>query len=70
MPSPNKNNRDLVRYAGLATQMFVALGVSVYFGLKLDEWLDISFPVFVWVIPLLVIVGLIYKVIKDTGTRK
>jgi hypothetical protein len=69
--TPNKNpNRDLLRYAGLATQFFIAIGLSVFFGMKLDQWLHISFPVLVWVIPLLVIVSLIYKLIKETNRKK
>ena len=66
----NNNNRDLLRYAGLATQVFVGLGLAVFLGLRLDKWLHISFPVLVWVLPLLVIVSLIYKLIKETKRKK
>ena len=70
-PSPNNNsNRDLWRYAGFAAQLFVALGISVFVGLKADEWLSLSFPVLVWVIPLLVITYTIYKLIKETQKKK
>ena len=64
------NNSDLLKYAGLATQLFVALGLAVFFGLKLDKWLNIPFPLLVWAIPLLVIVSLIYKLIKETNRKK
>ena len=80
-PSPNNNgpdkinednrpDKDLWRYAGFATQLFVALGISVFIGLKADEWLFVSFPVLVWVLPLMVIVFTIYKLIKDTRKKK
>jgi uncharacterized membrane protein YhiD involved in acid resistance len=69
MPSHN-NNRDLIKYAGLTTQIFVALGLAVFMGIKLDAWMQISFPVLVWVLPLLVIVSLIYKLIKETNRKK
>ena len=69
MPSHN-NNRDLLKYAGLTTQIFVGLGLAIFIGIKLDKWLHISFPVLVWVLPLLVIVSLIYKLIKETSRRK
>ena len=69
MPSHN-NNRDLLKYAGLTTQIFVGLGLAIFIGIKLDKWLHISFPVLVWVLPLLVIVSLIYKLIKETNRRK
>ena len=69
MPSHN-NNRDLLKYAGLATQIFVALGLAVFVGIKADGWTGLSFPVFAWVIPLLVIVSFIYKLIKETSGKK
>ena len=66
----NRNNRDLLKYAGLTAQIFAGLGLAIFIGIKLDKWLHISFPVLVWVLPLLVIVSLIYKLIKETGRRK
>ena len=59
-----------MKYAGIATQFLVAIGLSVFIGLKLDRWLHFSFPVLVWIIPLLVIVVMIYKLIKETNSRK
>jgi undecaprenyl pyrophosphate phosphatase UppP len=71
MPSPsNKSNKDLMRYAGLAMQLFVSLAVAVLLGLKLDKWLKLSFPLCLWLLPLLVIVGLIIKLVKETGTKR
>ena len=71
MPSQkNNNNKDLLRYAGLATQLFLAIGLAVFFGIKLDAWLNISFPVLVWVLPLLIIIAVMYKLIKETNTKK
>lgn len=65
-----KSNTDLLRYAGLGTQIFVALGLAVYAGLRGDKWLNTSFPILVWVLPLLIIVIMIYKLIKDTSKKK
>lgn len=63
-----KSNKDiLLQYAGLATQLFVSLGLSAYLGLWLDKHILHNMPVLVWVLPLVVIVGLIIKVIKDTS---
>jgi hypothetical protein len=64
------NNSLLLKYAGLATQLFVALGLAVYFGIKVDKWLSLKTPIFVWVLPLLIIATLMYKVIKDTTANK
>ena len=64
------DNTLLWKYAGFATQLTVSLAVSVYAGIKLDLLLKFKNPVIVWVLPLLVIVALIYKVIKDTAPKK
>ena len=63
-------NSDLLKYAGLGTQIFVALGLAVYAGLKADGWLNTPFPILVWVLPLLIIIIMIYKLIKDTSKNK
>ena len=56
-----------MRYAGLATQMFVSLGIAVLIGLKADKWLKLSFPLLLWLLPLLVLAAIIYRIIKETG---
>ena len=66
----NKNNSSLWQYAGLASQFLVSMGIGVFIGLKLDHWLNLRFPVFVWILPLLIMGGIIAKVLKDTSKRK
>jgi hypothetical protein len=65
----NKNNTDLLRYAGLTVQIFAALGLAVFIGMKADQWLRFSTPLLVWVLPLLMLAGMIYKLIKDTSKK-
>jgi F0F1-type ATP synthase assembly protein I len=67
-PSPN-NNRDILRYASLGTQLFVAIGLAVFAGLKADKWLNTS-PLFACVLPLIVLAGIFYKLARDTGKQK
>lgn len=59
-----------MRYAGLATQMLVSLGLAVFLGLKADKWLKLSFPILSWLLPLLVLAAIIFQVIKETGPKK
>lgn len=67
----NKPDNNLLwKYAGLATQFLVAIGIAVYGGLQADKWLKIKNPLLVWVLPLLVIIAVIVKVIKDTAKKK
>jgi hypothetical protein len=58
-----------MRYAGLGMQLLVSLGLAVFAGYKGDKWLSIRFPVFVWVLPLIVLFLMIYKLIKDTSKK-
>ncbi len=71
-PSPKRNksgNSDLLRFAGLGMQLFVALGLAVFGGLKADSWLNGSKPLLVWILPLVVIIAMIYKLVKDTSKK-
>ena len=63
----NSNKKYLMRYAGLATQMLVSLGIAVFIGIKADKWLKLSFPILPWLLPLLVLAAIIYRIIKETG---
>ena len=64
------DNKILWKYAGLATQFLVGIGLFVFIGMKIDKWLKLNVPVAVWVLPLLLIVAIIIKLIKDTAQKK
>jgi len=53
----------------MGAQFLVSIGVGIFLGIKLDKWLKISFPLLVWLLPLLIIAGLIFKIIKDTSKK-
>jgi len=70
-PQQKHNNySDLMRYAGLGAQIFVGLGIAVFAGYKGDKWLQFSFPLLVWLLPLIVLCVMIYKLIRDTSKKK
>lgn len=64
------NAKLLMKYAGFAMQAMIGLSIAFYAGFKLDEWLQFSFPVLVWILPLLAIIAMIWQVIKDTSKNK
>jgi chromate transport protein ChrA len=66
----NKNYSDILRYASIGTQIFVGLGLAVYIGLKADKWLKISAPLLVIILPVMVLAGFIYKIVKETSKQK
>ena len=60
----------MLRYAGLGGQIFVSLGLAVFAGYKADGWLHMPLPLLVWILPLVILGVMIYKLIKDTSKRK
>jgi hypothetical protein len=69
LPSKH-NNSELARYAGLATELLVALGLSVFGGIKLDAWIGFKIPLLVWLLPLLVLAVMMYRLIRSTSKKK
>lgn len=69
MKTRNETNRELMRYAGMGMQFLLSIALGIFIGLKLDEWLHFSFPLLVWILPLMIIAGLIIKIIKDTDKK-
>jgi hypothetical protein len=64
------SRRQLMRYAGLSTEVAASVGVSLWLGLKADKWLKLSFPIFSLGLPLLVIVLLLVQLIKASSGGK
>jgi len=65
----DKAKSDLLRYAGLASQLLVYLAIAVAAGMKIDRWAGI-FPLLTILFPLLTLAALFYKLFKETGGSK
>lgn len=70
MPWQPSSSNDLMRYAGLGAQILASIGLAVFVGLKIDQWIHLSFPLLVWLLPLVVVSLTIYKLIKETSRKK
>jgi hypothetical protein len=64
------NDRLLLKYLGLTMQIMVSLGLAVYAGLKLDKWFSFPTPLLVWILPLLILSVMMWRIIKDTSKKK
>ena len=75
-PRPDKDDgagdrrRELLRWAGLSTEVVASVGISVFLGVKADKWLKLSFPILSWALPLLVIVVLLINLIREGSNKK
>ena len=67
---PNKKDNSLLQYAGIATQPLIGLGLITYLGIWIDKKLLITTPLFIWILPLLLLVGMLLKAIKDTNKKQ
>lgn len=68
--SPSSKSKNILRrYAALGTEMLVSIGIAVFIGLKADQWLH-TLPLFSCALPLLVLIGIFYKLIRETGNTK
>ena len=67
MKTQKPTNQLLWQYAGLATQLLVGLGLMLWLGEKLDRYFGWQSPYLVWILPLLLVLGVLMKVLKDTS---
>lgn len=64
------NNSSFWKYAGLSSQLLVGIGLSLYIGLRIDQFFHWRTPLAVWILPLLLIVSVIVKIVVDTNPKK
>jgi F0F1-type ATP synthase assembly protein I len=65
----DEGKRLLLQYAGLATQLVVSLGIGVLIGHWIDKKMNLSVPVFTWLLPLIILIAIFIKVFKDTSRK-
>ncbi len=70
MTDKNDNKNLLLQYAGFATQLCISLGLTLYAGMWLDKKINLSIPLLTWILPLIVLVVILARLIKDTSSKK
>jgi hypothetical protein len=73
---PEENNglkpkvNNYVRYSSMVFQMAVVIGLGVWGGRKLDQYLELKFPVFTLIFLFAAIFGGMYWALKDLIKKK
>ena len=69
MDDPKKGDKrnDLLKYMGMATQLFVLLFLMLWLGKKIDQYLGLEKPIFMLILILLGLGAYFFKVYKDVG---
>lgn len=68
--SPKKQLNSYAKYSGMAVQMAAIIVGGVLGGIKLDEYLELKFPIFTLVFTLLSVFLAMYYFIKDVIKKK
>lgn len=62
-------SNPLLQYAGLAAQLAAGLLLTVYLGKWIDTKTGLTIPILIWLLPLLFLIGVLIKVVKDTSKK-
>lgn len=66
----NLSSQSWMRYAGMTAQMLATLALGIWLGSWLDGKTNIRFPIFSLGLPVLLLVGLLWKLIQETAPSK
>lgn len=61
---------SLIRYSALAFEFLGGIAAGVLGGIWADEYFHLDTPLFTWLAPLLILVTLCIKLIKETSPHK
>lgn len=64
------NKKLLLQYGSIGTQIIAGLLIFVFAGKWIDKQLPFTFPLLIWLLPLLFIISVIIKAIRDTSNKK
>jgi F0F1-type ATP synthase assembly protein I len=62
-------NQDILRYAGMATQMIATLGVAIFLGYHLDQKMKWKFPIGIIGMALLALISMFWKIMRETQQK-
>ncbi|MFZ6023023.1 MAG: hypothetical protein ACOYVG_01055 [Bacteroidota bacterium] len=65
----DRGTGSVFQYAGMASQWIIVLVGTVYLGKWLDKKWHFQQPVMIWLLPLLSLLGLMIKLIRDTSKK-
>ncbi|MAC94461.1 MAG: hypothetical protein CMC96_03050 [Flavobacteriales bacterium] len=63
-----KRPNQFLKFTGMAAQMAITILIGVFGGIKVDEYFELSSPIFTLVFSLLSVAAAMYFVIKDLNS--
>ena len=65
-PSPYNS---YLRYSGLAIQLMAAIAIMGWLGYKVDDWLNLEYPIFMLALGLVGFAGSLYQVYRSINRK-
>ena len=63
-PKKKKLNQ-FIRYSNLGFEMIAIIGIGTFLGFKIDQWLNMSFHLFLLIFMILSVIGAIIYTMRD-----
>ncbi|WP_333609604.1 AtpZ/AtpI family protein [Arsukibacterium sp.] len=60
-----KPYNSYLKYSSLAVQLAVTIGLFAWLGYKIDEWLNLKYPIFLIVFVFVAFAGMMYQLYKS-----
>jgi len=72
MKQPNDEDplKPYARYSGMAIQMIIIIAAGSFGGYKIDQWLNLSLPVFTIILSLAAVFLAIWLFIKQFNSKE
>lgn len=70
MDDREQNNRPYMVYMSYGFQLLGGVGIGIWLGRLLDNKCNLHTPVFIWMIPLLILIALLYQLVKEFSKKK
>ena len=69
MKNNTNSNIQWGKFAGLASQWAIVLTILIFLGKLIDQKLERTSPLFLWILPSLFIVFSLFKIVRDTQLK-
>lgn len=63
--NPKQSLNSYARYSSIAFQMLAIIAIGVFGGYKIDQWINIKFPIFTVILSMVSVALAIYIVVRD-----
>lgn len=57
-------------YAGYGFQLLGGVAIGIWAGRWLDKKCSIQTPLFIWIVPLIILIALLYRLVRESSNKR